>query len=105
MKISDIRYGARDISLTAKVVKMGDIREVKTKYGPTTVLNATIEDDTGQIEMTLWGDQIDKVRKGDNVNIEGGYVREFNGELFVNVSRKGKLETVEEESKEESKEE
>ncbi len=95
MKISDIRYGTRDIAITAKVVEMGDIREVKTKFGPTTVLNAVIEDETGQIKMTLWGDQIDKVRKGDVISVEGGYVREFNGELFLNIGRNGKIETKE----------
>ena len=95
MKISDIKYGTRDISITAKVVEMGDIREVKTKFGRTTVLNAVVEDETGQIKLTLWGDQIDKVKKGDNIVVEGGYVREFNGELFVNVGRNGKLETKE----------
>ena len=93
MKISDIRYGTSNISITAKIVDIEDIREVKTKFGPTTVCNATIEDETGQIKLTLWGNQIDKVKKGDVITIENGYVREFGGDLFVNVGRKGKIET------------
>jgi replication factor A1 len=95
MKISDIRYGTRDIAITGKIIEVDEIREVKTKFGKTTVMNATIEDETGQIKLTLWGDQIDKIRKGNVMELEGGYVREFNGELFVNVGRNGKLEVKE----------
>jgi len=95
MKISDIRYGTSDISITANVVEIEDAREVKTKFGQTLVCNAIIEDDTGQIKLTLWGNQMDKFKKGDTVIIENGYVREFGGDLFINVGRNGKLEKKE----------
>ena len=92
MKISDIHYGTNDINITAKVVEVGDAREVKTRFGQTLVCNATVEDETGQIKLTLWGKQIDNVKKGSTVVIEKGYVREFGGDIFVNVGRNGKLE-------------
>jgi len=94
MKIADVRYGSRDVELVANVKELGEIREVKTKYGRTVVMNALIEDETGSMKLTLWGNQIDKVKKGDKIRIKGGYVREFNGELFLNVGRNGTLERL-----------
>ena len=57
-------------------------------------MNALIEDETGSMKLTLWGNQIDKVKKGDKIRITGGYVKEFNGELFLNVGRNGTLERL-----------
>ena len=33
MKIADVRYGSRDVELVVNVKELGEIREVKTKYG------------------------------------------------------------------------
>lgn len=93
--INELKLGMSDVNLTAKVVDMPEPREVRTKYGYSTkVANATIEDDTGKIALTLWGDQTEKVGEGDTVEITGGYVREFGGELQINVPRKGELKVV-----------
>ncbi|PIX44543.1 DNA-binding protein, partial [archaeon CG_4_8_14_3_um_filter_38_5] len=46
----------------------------------------------GEIKLTLWGEQISKVREGDEVSISGAYITEFQGELQLNVPKKGLLE-------------
>ncbi len=95
MKINELRLGMSNINLTAKVVDVSEPRSVRTRFGyQTRVATATIEDDTGKIPLTLWGRQIDEVGEGDKIEITDGYVKEFRGELQLNVPRKGKIRKV-----------
>lgn len=95
MKISEISMGTRSIDVQGRIISISEPREVNTRYGPTRVATAVIEDDTGSITLTLWGKQIDEVKPGNIIKIEGGYATEFKGELQINVSRKGTLEIQE----------
>jgi len=84
-----------NINLTVKVIDVSEPRSVRTRFGyQTRVATATIEDDTGKIPLTLWGKQIDEVGEGDKIEITDGYVKEFRGELQLNVPRKGKIRKV-----------
>lgn len=96
MKINELRLGMSSIKLKAKVVDVTEAKEVRTKFGyRTRVASATIEDDTGKISLTLWEAQIDEIGEGDTIEITDGYVKEFRGELQLNVPRKGELKKVE----------
>jgi len=94
LKIGEIKFGMRNISVRAKVTDISERREVSTKYGRREVATAVIEDETGKINLSLWGKQIDMVSVGDWVDIEGAFVTEFREELQLNVPRSGKLEVV-----------
>ena len=94
-KINELKLGMNDISLTAKVNDVSEPRSVKTRMGYTTnVATATIEDDSGTIPLTLWSKQIEEIGEGDTVQIIGGYISEFKGELQLNVPRKGELKKL-----------
>ena len=94
-KINELKLGMSDISITAKVTEVSEPREVRTKMGYTTkVATATIEDDSGTISLTLWGDKTEEIGEGDTVQITGGYISEFKGEIQLNVPRKGELKKV-----------
>ena len=54
-----------------------------------------LKDETGQIKLSLWDDQIDMVKQGSKVRITNGYTNSFRGELRLNVGRYGKLEVLE----------
>lgn len=96
MKISDLKVGASNVSLQAKVVQKGDPREVVTKYGKRlSVADITLQDDTGSIAMSLWGDDIDTVDVGDMVEISNGYVNEFRGTPQLSTGKFGKIAVVE----------
>lgn len=94
MKISEIKRGVSNIAITAKVVDKGEKREVNTKYGRKSVADVTLEDDSGQITLSLWEEKIDAVRVGDTVSLDGGYVTEFREKMQLNLPRNGKLEIV-----------
>ena len=95
MKISEIKTTADKVDLDAKVISKGEPRQVNTRMGPTQVADCTLEDDSGTITLTLWGDQIDKVKEGDMVRIEKGYIKEWNGQLQLNIGKFGKLTVLE----------
>jgi replication factor A1 len=84
-----------NINLTAKIIGVSEPREVMTRMGyRTKVATATVEDDTGKIDLTLWGKQVDEIIEGNTVEIKDGYITEFRGNLQINVPRKGEIKTV-----------
>jgi replication factor A1 len=96
LNIGELRDGAKRVDITATVVEKGNTREVQSRYKDETykVASAVVADDSGNIKLTLWNEQIDQVQVGDKIRIENGYVTSFKGEIQLNVGKYGKL-TVE----------
>ena len=83
------------INVQGKIVDKGEVREVTTKFGQTKVCDAYLEDESGRIKLTLWGDDTEKVKNGDEVKLEGGYTTTFREVVQLNKGRKdGKLEVL-----------
>ena len=95
MKISELKAGMRNVSVTGKVDSVGESRTVNLKAGGTNdVADATISDESGSIKLSLWGEDINKVQAGDRVSIENGYINTFKGENSINIGKFGKLNKV-----------
>ena len=52
-------------------------------------------DETGMIGIVLWGDQVDRVRTGDIIAIQGGWCRYSQGQKVVSTGRTGRLTILE----------
>jgi len=96
MKIEEIKRGMSGITVEGKIVDKSETRRVSTRYGPRSVADATLQDETGSVKLSLWEEKIDSVSIGDKVKINGAYVTEFRNELQLNIPRSGKLEITEE---------
>ena len=74
MKINELRDGMRKVDVEGNVIEKSDAREVRSRYTNETykVADATIEDETGTITLTLWNEQVIQVNVGDRVKIENG---------------------------------
>ena len=96
MKIGEIKQGMSGISLQAKVIDISEPREVQTRYGKKNVADALLEDDSGQISLTLWEDNIKSISVGDTVDISSAFVTSFKQKMQLNVPRSGKIEVVKE---------
>ncbi|MFC1691124.1 SOSS complex subunit B family protein [Nanoarchaeota archaeon] len=95
MQINELKPKQGKIELTAKVSDKGEVREFN-KFGKEgKVCNATIKDETGEIALTLWNDQVDQINIGDKVKITNGYVNEWQGEMQLTSGKFGELEVVE----------
>ncbi|MGC8496100.1 MAG: OB-fold nucleic acid binding domain-containing protein [Candidatus Micrarchaeia archaeon] len=96
MKISELKVGTGNVTIQAKVVNKDEPREVVTKYGKRlSVANITLQDDTGSIAMSLWGNDIDNVNVGDVIEVSNGYVNEFRGTPQLSTGKFGKIKVVE----------
>jgi len=93
LKIKDLQNGMKRISIEAKITEKSDPREVVSRFKDQTykVADVIIADETGQIKLTLWNEQIDQVNVNDVIKIENGYVTSFRGEIQLNVGKYGKL--------------
>ncbi|EQD31863.1 nucleic acid binding OB-fold tRNA/helicase-type, partial [mine drainage metagenome] len=70
MKIKELKAGASNVNISATVITKEEAREVVTKFGKRlSVANITLQDESGTIGMSLWGDDISKVNVGDVVEI------------------------------------
>lgn len=94
MKISELKAGTGKVNIEAKVIEKKEPREVNTMYGRKFVCEAVLEDDSGQVTLVLWGDEVSKVEVGNNVKIENGFVKEWNNQLQLSAGKFGKI-TVE----------
>ena len=91
MKISEISMNSKNITIEAVVTEKEEPRDINTRYGATRIANVKIEDETGNIKLVLWGDETDKVKEGDKIRIENGFVKEWDGTLQLSVGKYGKL--------------
>ena len=92
--IADIKPDARNVSVKGKVVQKREPREVSTRFGRKFVAECTVEDETGQIVLVLWEDDIGKVKEGDTIEVKNGYVTLWNETLQLNIGKFGKLEIL-----------
>lgn len=104
MKISELKPRQSNVNVEVEVVELGEIREFQKFGRPGRVCTATVKDDSGQIKLTLWNEDIDKAKPGTKIRITNGYVNEFQGEMQLTAGRFGKLEIVGEKGEEELKE-
>lgn len=92
MKISELKAGTGNVNVDAEVVNVEEPREVMTKFGKKMrVANAIIKDDSGEMTLTLWGDDIDRVKSGDAISIENGWVSEFKSNVQISAGKYGKI--------------
>ena len=94
MKISELKVGQGSVEVEATVKSIEEPRTFNKFGREVKVTNALIEDDSGEIKLTLWNQDIDKVKEGSKVKITNGYVNEFQGEKQLTAGKFGKIEIL-----------
>ncbi len=94
--IEDLRSGMAHVKLEAEVLEVSEPGYVGTRYGNRVSLaKALLADETGEIKLCLWGEQIASVSVGDQIQIENARVTKFRGEKQLSLGRKGTLQHIE----------
>jgi ssDNA-binding replication factor A large subunit len=89
-KIADLKDGHTNVETSGTILELGEPRSVVTRYGQETkVTHATLEDDSANILLVLWGDQTTGLAKGVKVKITGGYIKSWKGAKQLGIGRKG----------------
>jgi replication factor A1 len=92
LKIGDLKGEQSKVDVEGEIVNKGETRSVNLRAGGSSdVADATIQDDTGTIKLSLWGEQINQFEVGDKVKIENGYTKMFRNELQLNIGRYGRI--------------
>ena len=92
--IKDLKIREGKVDIVVEVAEKSEIREFEKFGKPGRVCNAKVKDDSGEITLTLWNEDIDKIKVGDKVHIKNGYVGEWQGEPQLSAGRFGEMEVV-----------
>lgn len=97
MKIGELENYSRKIYTVAKVISMGESREVTSRKDNSVhnVCEALVADDTGSILLTLWDEAIDEVEEGMVLRLNNAYVNVFRGSMRLNLGKYGSFEVLE----------
>jgi replication factor A1 len=95
-KIGELRTYSRRVNLVAKILNIGEPREVTSSSNGRfhQVAEALIGDSTGTVILTLWDDYVEKFNEGDVIELENGYAGTFRGRLRLNIGKYGNAEKV-----------
>lgn len=94
MKISELQINQGKVDVEAEVKSVEEPKSFN-KFGRELKLaNAIISDDSGEVKLTLWNDDVEKVKAGNKIKITNGYVSEFKGEKQLTSGKFGKLEII-----------
>jgi len=95
MEIKDLQSNQGNIDLVLTVIEKGDTRTFE-KFGRTgSVCTAKVKDDSGEIKLTLWNEDIDKINQGDKIHLKNGWCSEFQGEKQISAGKFGEIEVLE----------
>jgi replication factor A1 len=94
MEIKDVQANKGNVDVVVEVVSKDEPRTFE-KFGKEgKVCNATVKDGSGEIKLTLWNEDVDKVTLGDKIHIENGWCSEYRGEKQLSSGKFGKIEVV-----------
>ena len=91
-KVRDLTPNSKQVNVLAKVINIGEPKEVMGKFGdPRKVCEAVVGDDTATIILSLWNEQIGSITKDEVILVDNGYVSLVRGHMRLNVGRYGNL--------------
>ena len=94
MEIKDVQPNQGNIDLVLVIKDKGEARSFE-KFGKTgRVCSATVKDDSGELKLTLWNDDVDKVNVGDKIHLKNGWCSEYQGERQLSTGKFGELEVL-----------
>lgn len=98
-KIADLTANSKQVNILAKIVNIGEAREIPRRYGPARrVADALVGDETGAVVLSLWENQIGSVQSDEVIFVDNGYVSLIRdkenpslGHIRLNVGKYGTL--------------
>ena len=95
MEIKNLQARQTNVDIQLNVTEVGETRQFEKFGKPGRVATAQATDSAGDsIKLTLWNEDIDKVKAGDKIELKNGYVSEWQGELQLTTGKFGSFEVV-----------
>ncbi len=98
IKVSELSPNIRDINLLAKIVELGEIREVSNRNTGEEhkVMDVLVADDTAKVLYSAWNEQIDTIKEGETYQFLNAKTILFRGHIRLSLGRNGTIEESEE---------
>ena len=97
MKINELKPQMGNVEIEVEVKEVGEPREFE-KYGKAgKVATAIVKDDTGELPMSLWNEQVDEIKVGDKLKITNGYVSEWQSKPQLTAGKFGTMTVIKKE--------
>jgi replication factor A1 len=97
VKVEKLTPNSRQVNTIVKVISKSEVRNVTGRdYSLRRVADALVGDETGCVYLTLWDDNIEKIKEEATLRITNGYVNLFRGNMRLNVGRYGSFQLLEE---------
>ncbi|MBU0636458.1 hypothetical protein KKE06_05520 [Candidatus Micrarchaeota archaeon] len=88
-KIKDVQANQPFARLEVEVISKGEPRSFQNARGGGSLCKLAVKDDSGEISLTLWNDQVNQFNEGDTLIIENGWCSEYQGEKQISSGRNG----------------
>ena len=91
----DVWFMDRKINVSGKVERKSIPKLVDTIYGASkTVCGAFLKDETGEVRLTLWDSDVERIQNGYTIKIRNGYARPFRGEKYLSSGFYGSIDII-----------
>lgn len=99
LKVRDLRPNSRWFTITVKVLRLNDEKTVLSRRDGSEhrVAEALVGDETGTVLMSVWDDDIDRVKGfvGSTVKLQNCFVTLYRGSIRLGLGRFGSIEKAE----------
>ncbi|MCG3226821.1 MAG: single-stranded DNA-binding protein [Candidatus Heimdallarchaeota archaeon] len=98
-KVGELAPNVKEVNLVAKVVELGEIREVTNRQTGEEhkVMDVLIGDETGTVYFSAWNEHIDSVQENETYQFLNAKTILFRRNIRVSLGRSGQIEGTEEE--------
>ncbi len=90
MNVSELTAGKPIPELTVDIFEAGESRQNRAGI----VQNLKARDETGEVEVVLWNDEIGKYSIGDKIKITKGWCNQYQSTLQASSGKFGKIEKI-----------
>lgn len=91
LNVKDMTENSKNVNATLKVIEIGEVKDIQSKFGDKRVCEVKVADATGSILLSLWDDQIGKIAVGDTISIQNGYISVVRNSMRLNIGKYGKM--------------
>jgi len=97
-RVAELDPNSKWFTITVKVLNVGEEKTVFSRRDGNEhrVADALVGDETGTIFLSLWDEDIEKVREkeGSSITIRNGYVSVYKGSMRLSIGRFGQIENA-----------
>ncbi len=95
MEIKNLKNNTKKVNVKGKIIEKTPTKTFSRMGGEGKIAVAVLEDETGKIELTLWNEDTEKYKVGDEIEVKNGYVKLFRGYKQLSAGKKGEILKIE----------